>query len=437
MSIHRLAVFGRPISHSRSPFLFEPVLRGTDERGFYIRVTGLHFEALLSFAEQIGLQFANVTHPFKGEAADLIAERDPVVDRIRGANAIRWSQSGLCLWNTDPDGVRYSLFDRFPSLDSRAILVVGTGGAGRAAIEALSGTGARIHVCNRSRPSRDRACRDYPHAIPEDWESIGDVIGEMNVIVWTLPGYPEILRHITFRSEQIVLDANYQFERRNNHPFEPAIRIDGCDWLVGQAYGAMQRLEMNPPSRNELAVSVYGQRIKTGKKRHLALIGFMGSGKTTIGRLLADRLDRPFMDMDEMIEKRTGLSVSDIFRKTGEPAFRKMEADMLDQLSGSDSTIIATGGGVPANPPAAAWMRANAYCVWLCRPVECLKDMARREGTRKRPLLDIETVEPMFKERVNAYAVLSDMVVAMGRQDRPEEIAVLLSRESQVRFAGD
>src|SRR5438270_10282334 len=105
------------------------------------------------------------------------------------------------------------------------------------------------------------------------------------------------------------------------------------------------------------------------RQRHienLALIGFMGTGKSSVGRLVAAHLHFDFLDTDELIESRAGQSVPEIFAQAGEPVFRELEAQLLAELSGSQKTVISTGGGLVANPGNLASLREHALlvCLW-------------------------------------------------------------------------
>lgn len=84
--------------------------------------------------------------------------------------------------------------------------------------------------------------------------------------------------------------------------------------------------------------------------RSVALIGFMGVGKTTVGSLLAQLLHFDFLDTDKLIEQRQGRKISEIFATDGEPFFRKLESDLCTELEGESNKVIATGGGLAVNP---------------------------------------------------------------------------------------
>jgi shikimate kinase len=124
--------------------------------------------------------------------------------------------------------------------------------------------------------------------------------------------------------------------------------------------------------------------------RHLVLIGMMGAGKSTVGRLLARRLGRPLVDSDAVVEARTGSTVRELWEREGEAGYRLLETDaLLDALAAPEPAVIAAAGGVvlaEANRVALAGDRAEV--VWLRAGVEVLVDRATRAGGTHRPLLD-------------------------------------------------
>ena len=120
------------------------------------------------------------------------------------------------------------------------------------------------------------------------------------------------------------------------------------------------------------------------------LIGFMGSGKSTIGRELADRLGFDFLDLDEVIEKSAGLPVVEIFARQGEPAFRRLEAGCLRQTLPLRRTVVATGGGTPCFYQNMEWMNNHGVSVFLDIPPATLAGRLENDSTR-RPLLKGKT----------------------------------------------
>ncbi len=118
---------------------------------------------------------------------------------------------------------------------------------------------------------------------------------------------------------------------------------------------------------------------------NLALIGFMGTGKSTVGRLAAQILHFEFLDTDHVIEARAGKSISDIFRDQGESAFRQLERQLVEELAGSRKTVIATGGGLPLNPANMASLKTHSLVVCLWASPETV--YARVKAHSHRPLL--------------------------------------------------
>ena len=121
----------------------------------------------------------------------------------------------------------------------------------------------------------------------------------------------------------------------------------------------------------------------------ITLTGFMGSGKTTVGKVLADFLGCPFMDLDDLVVKKAGKSIPDIFAQDGEPAFRQLEAQVLRKTVekyAESTAVLALGGGAVLAPASAALLHEKTVCIYLRATLDTL--LARLEGeTAGRPLL--------------------------------------------------
>jgi shikimate kinase len=129
--------------------------------------------------------------------------------------------------------------------------------------------------------------------------------------------------------------------------------------------------------------------------RNLALVGFMGTGKSTIGRIVAEQMQLNFVDTDALIEARLGRSISDIFAAEGEPAFRQYEKQALAELAGQHHLVIAAGGGLVADPANMASLKAHALVFWLVASPETI--WARVQTQTHRPLL--QGPDPLAKMR--------------------------------------
>src|SRR5262245_14867932 len=120
--------------------------------------------------------------------------------------------------------------------------------------------------------------------------------------------------------------------------------------------------------------------------RNLTLIGFMGTGKSSVGRLAADLLHFTFLDTDDVIEARAGATIQDIFKQHGEPAFREWERRIVQELTKRSKTVISTGGGLPAGEENLASLKSHSLVVCLWASPE--KIWQRVKGQTHRPLLN-------------------------------------------------
>jgi shikimate kinase len=150
------------------------------------------------------------------------------------------------------------------------------------------------------------------------------------------------------------------------------------------------------------------------KKENIVLIGFMGCGKSTIGRKLANAIGYEFLDTDELIEQKTGRKISDIFASDGEEVFRQMETDLLQELSETvTGKVLATGGGMPMREENRALMRQVGTVVFLEASIKTILERLANDTTR--PLAagkDREKrLRPLYEKRYPLYREAAEVVV--------------------------
>jgi shikimate kinase len=154
--------------------------------------------------------------------------------------------------------------------------------------------------------------------------------------------------------------------------------------------------------------------------RPLVLVGMMGAGKTTVGRRLASRLGRRFLDSDAEVERAAGMSIEDIFKLHGEPDFRAGEAKVIARLLRETDIVLGTGGGAFIDPETRALVRTAAVSVWIKADFELL--FARVSRRSNRPLLKTanprETLRGLMEQRYPLYAEADVTVVS---KDVPQD----------------
>ncbi|MDP2870127.1 shikimate kinase [Methyloversatilis sp.] len=169
---------------------------------------------------------------------------------------------------------------------------------------------------------------------------------------------------------------------------------------------------------------------------NIILVGLMGAGKTTVGRQLARRLRKRFVDCDHEIEARTGVSIPTIFEIEGEAGFRRRESAVIEALAQEAGLVLATGGGAVLDPMNRKHLKAGGWVVYLDVPPDVL--WHRTRGDRNRPLLQVEDPRARVRElhgiRDPLYREVADFVAESGHGS-PLTIVRQLEREYLSRCA--
>lgn len=169
---------------------------------------------------------------------------------------------------------------------------------------------------------------------------------------------------------------------------------------------------------------------------NIYLVGMMGAGKTTIGRLLARRLRRSFVDSDQRIEERTGVRIPTVFEIEGEQGFRRRESQVLEELAKEPDLVVATGGGIVLSEANRACLARSGLVIYLCLPSGVLWERTRQD--RNRPLLQVADprarMDELCAQRDPLYRSVADIVVEGGRSS-PNAVVRHLEKAIQDRCA--
>jgi len=217
------------------------------------------------------------------------------------------------------------------------------------------------------------------------------------------------------RPGHVVLDARYQGSRlAEEAASRGALVVPGTDWLLFQAAAGFALLTGHRGPIDEMRKALTDHRPRRRRKA-IALAGFMGSGKTSLGMRLAGKENKRFIDTDALVESTAGMSVADIFARRGEAKFRAMEKEAVLGLDFAADTVISLGGGAVLDPEVRAAVKARAVTFWIyADPVKSAAGLS--PGSR--PLLDQNPspadIAALFKTRIPAYAAAADAVVVNG-----------------------
>jgi shikimate dehydrogenase len=432
------AVTGNPVLHSKSPLMFNGVFERQSIPAVYTRLAASTAEEAIFLFKQLGLSGMNVTAPFKQDIIRYLDIVEPAAVRISGVNTVVREKESLKGYNTDYIGMVKSLKRNNISIRDRRCVILGAGGAGRAAAYGLVKEKADVIMVNRTFSTARAVSRSFggKRCKAERIERLEAVLKSADILVSTLAADIDIVPGTWLRKDLVVMDANYKNSFLSEKAQNRGCRvIKGESWLLNQALpvfryflGAAVSEAVVETMRNALLSS------PTGKPKNIALVGFMGSGKSTAGKILASQMGFGFKDMDELIEAEEGRSIPDIFVAEGEDYFRKIEKTLLEtELENHTGVVYACGGGVVIDRQNREVLKQNALVIWLYSTIAvALKRIL--PGTR--PLLASDDPKKkaleILNKRMAAYAAAADLIVS---SEKPaEEVAEKIHEEIRRTF---
>ena len=383
-------LLGRHLKHSYSPQIHSQL------GSYRYEVFEVEPEALSSFFENRSFDGLNVTIPYKMDVIAYCDALSPQAAMLGAVNTIIKTADGRLIGhNSDYFGFSEMLKLSGLSVAGKKVLILGSGGASATVVAVLKEEGARVVTISRSGANHYGNLHLHRDAA---------------VIVNTTPVgmYPNNGKsplHLSqFPHLEGVLDLIYnpaktalllEAEERG------IVALNGLYMLVAQAKESAEWFTQCNISDCKI-LEIYDTLKKD--MQNIVLIGMPGCGKSTVGMLLAEALDREFVDTDRLITEKTGKTIPEIFAEDGEAAFRKWEAEVIAETGRRSSLVIATGGGCVTHEENYASLHQNSKIIWLKRDISLLS----REG---RPLSQDQDLDKMYQARSPMYARFADMIV--------------------------
>ena len=359
-------------------------------------------EELDSFLRKAEFRAINVTIPYKQSVIPYLSYISPQDESIGAVNTVVNRDGKLWGYNTDFAGMEALIARMGLSLRGKKVLILGTGGTSKTARAVCESAGAR-EILKVSRRASGEAV-SYEQAVSGH--------GDAEILINTTPVgmYPRCgeapidLAH--FPGLEGVVDAVYnplrtrlvQAGQERGVPAE-----GGLYMLAGQGVCA-SAIFLGKEFDPALTEGVY--RAILGRKQNIVLIGMPSCGKTTVGRLLAERCGRRLIDTDEKIVERLGEPIAGFMARNGEAAFRDVEQEVVAGVADESGCVIATGGGAVLRQENLRLLRQNGLLVFLDRPLEKLMPTADRPLSASR-----EALERRYRERYGLYVAAADLVV--------------------------
>ncbi len=343
----------------------------------------------------------NVTIPYKEAVIPFLDHIDESARRIGAVNTVVNNSGVLTGYNTDFYGMTELLKRGKLELADRNVFILGTGGTSKTARAVAKSLGAgEISVVSRN-PKNDEI----------SYEDMYKRADEVEIIINTTPVgmYPNpdasAVEPEKFPNLVGAADAVYNpltTELIGRARACGANAVNGLYMLVAQAAKAAE-LFFNDKTMTEKADRVFAEIYK--EKLNIVLIGMPGSGKTTIGKIVANALGREFCDTDGEFVKTNGV-IADYFKLNGEKAFRDKESEIISSLGEKNGLVIATGGGAVLRAENVKHLKQNGIVIFLDREVENIVP------TSDRPLgSDREAIQKRYNERYPIYCSTADIKV--------------------------
>ncbi len=396
----KCGLLGRRLGHSYSPAIHK--MLGNESYPLFEKGP----EELENFLKNGDFSGINVTIPYKKAVIPYLDELSPRARLLGAVNTVvRLPGGSLMGHNTDYFGFETLLARSGLSISGKKALVLGSGGASNTVCAVLQQAGAQVVVISREGENNYKNLdRHRDAALIVNATPVG-MFPENGKSPLSLRDFSEL---------EGVLDLIY-------NPARTALLLEaeerglvwenGLTMLVAQAKESAEWFSGTPISQEvipKICLALEKQM------ENLILIGMPGCGKSTVGRLLAEKMGRKFVDADLAIEEAAGRPIPEIFAQQGEAGFRALETGVLEELGKQSGLVIATGGGCVTRRENYRLLHQNGRIFWLRRSLEALP-------TGGRPLSQTTPLEEMYEKRRPLYGQFADFSVQ--NDGSPEEAA--------------
>ena len=389
---------GKKLPHSFSKIIHEKI------GDYSYKLVELTEEELPKFMEKRDFKAINVTIPYKEAVMPYLYEMSDTAKSIGAVNTVVNRDGRLYGYNTDFYGMTALIKKNGIDFNGKKVAVLGTGGTSKTANAVAKSLGA-TSVIKVSRNKTDSTVT---------YDELYSEHTDIDIIINTTPVgmFPQIYASPVdlsrFSSLSGVIDAVY-------NPLETKLISDakkqvipaesGLYMLVGQAIKAYE-IFMNKTVPENLLDNIFND-VKS-QKQNIVLIGMPGSGKTTIGKAVAQKLGRDFIDSDDEIKNIIKTEIFDYFSQYGEEKFRDVETQVIKDIAKRSGTIIATGGGAVLRHENIDALKMNGIIYFLDRPLSDIIPTSDRPTASSR-----EAIEKRYNERYEIYKSSADKFVTV------------------------
>ena len=385
----RYGLIGEKLGHSFSKDIHERIADYTFD------LIPLSKEEFKTFMEKKEFTALNVTIPYKKDVIPYLDEMDEHAKAIGAVNTIVNRDGKLKGYNTDFTGFLYMVKKHNVHMEGKKVLFIGNGGASAAIQAVVQHESAGSMVIIDVVPGNGAISYDEMFSSHLDAE----------IIINTSPigMYPRIgnapIDISMFHKCEAVLDVIYNpiLTRLCFEAQEMDIkRVNGLEMLIAQAKQSVEFF-LDKSIDDQIIDDIYQDMLR--ERCNIVLIGMPSAGKTTIGKMLENRMQKEFIDLDDIIIEKAGKSIPEIFEESGEAGFRAIETEAAIEVSKLNNKIIATGGGTIKHKVNMDYLRQNGITIFIDRDVDKLIS-----SDPNRPLSkSTDALEKMHAERLPLY----------------------------------
>ena len=393
-------LIGGKLGHSYSKLIHEMLC------GYRYDLCPLPTEAeARAFLKKRLFKAINVTIPYKKLVMEYCTYIDPRAKAIGAVNTVVNKNGLLYGYNTDYSGFAHLCEAHGVDLAGRTVLILGTGGTHNTTSAVARDKGAAKILTVSRKPDPEKGELSYPQALTSGAQIVINTtpagmypdVGVCNLDVAAMPGLEAVL-DVVYNPDKTELIL------RAEEAGVP-VAVGGLEMLVAQAVHAAEYFlgRTFDDAAGEIDRITAALRRDT---RNVALIGMPSSGKTTVGRALAEALGKRFVDLDEEIVKADGRSIPDIFAAEGEEGFRQKETAIIAQFAKEGRQLLSCGGGAVKKPENVRLLRQNGVVLFLDRPLDALTVGGGRPLSSS-----VDALRTMYAERRPLYLAAADAVV--------------------------
>lgn len=391
----KYGLIGEHLGHSFSKQIQTRIAEIENVKDYDYQLVELDKEEFKEFMEKKDFKGINVTIPYKKDVIPYLDEMDESAKAIGAVNTIINVDGKLKGYNTDFGGFLYMVKAHNVHMEGKKVLIIGNGGACAAVKAVCKHENAKdIVIVSRS---ANRGAIGYDEMYTSHLDA--------DIVVNTSPVgmFPNIVNAPIdvswFHKLECVLDVVYNpiLTRLCFEAQEAKIkRVIGLEMLIAQAKYTFEIFE-NMSFDDSIIDEIKKEMLKD--RCNIVLIGMPSAGKTTIGKMLEEKLGKEFFDLDDMIIAKACKSIPEIFQESGETGFRAIETEVAIEASKMNNKIIATGGGVVKHKVNMDFLRLNGITIFIDRDIDKLisSDPNRPLSSSKQAL------QQMYKERYPLY----------------------------------